>query len=109
MLVLFINYFSPVVSESGNLPRFQLISSSGGKFDPSDINGDGALISVACEYYSQNGKLSNDHLIKYLELYPKKSYSDLEDTCKAQVDSNSAEGWAEARQLQRHRFCFVAA
>ncbi|XP_063727351.1 uncharacterized protein LOC134854903 isoform X13 [Symsagittifera roscoffensis] len=67
----------------------QLISSSGGKFDPSDINGDGALISVACEYYSQNGKLSNDHLIKYLELYPKKSYSDLEDTCKAQLISGS--------------------
>ena len=67
---------------------FQLIS-GGGAISGDLIDGsDESVIAVACDYYSKYGKLSNDHLIRYLELNPQNSYVDLENSCKQQVTNS---------------------
>ncbi|XP_075247264.1 uncharacterized protein LOC142340535 isoform X35 [Convolutriloba macropyga] len=52
-----------------------------------------ALIEEACSYYEQWGKLSNEHVIQYIKMFPERSFTDLETTCKnSQLISDSSSG-----------------
>ena len=76
-------------SQTRKLLAFQLISQTGDGTTLDCAEGKEncdqdatALIEEACSYYEQWGKLSNEHVIQYIKMFPERSFTDLETTCK---------------------------